>query len=401
MKPGARRASAAGLIAAALLGLGAATGAPSWLALQGRAWLAAPGFFDTTTLAPAAVPRALPPAPGAPMAWPGPHASQAAAHDWLAANGTVALVVLRDGRLLHEAYFGGFTRETAINTFSVAKSMVSMLVGMALADGRLESLDDPIARHLPELRATDARYDALTWRHLLLMRSGLAFGENYRSPLSDVSRLFVTRDIDSHALHWPLAGAPDRAFAYQSGNTQLIALALERALGEPLARYAERRLWQPMGAEFAATWSVDSAARGRVKAFCCLNARAVDLARMGQVMLDGGPGGTLLPEAWRRESTAVQARAGERDAARRNIDRAGSPRRAFYAHHWRRAVDADGEPVGDFYAQGVMGQYVYVAPDERIVIVRLGHHQGDVFWPAWLGALARTNGAGGPRALGG
>jgi CubicO group peptidase (beta-lactamase class C family) len=190
-----------------------------------------------------------------------------------------------------------------------------------------------------------------------------------------------------------VAGAPDQRFSYQSGDTQLLAMALERAVGEPLAHYAQRRLWQPMGAEYDASWSLDSQVGGQAKAFCCLNARAVDLARFGQLFLDGGRVGDrqVVPADWVRASTAVQQRPGGNDVERRNVEKPFGERRAFYAWQWRRMPGRDGEPGDDFWAHGLLGQFVYVSPASRMVIVRLGRHQAELFWPGWMGELARLN----------
>lgn len=361
-----------------------------WAVVQGKSIVAGWHPFDSAPIARAADPRPLPSAP-APLRWPA--ATGATPDAWLAERGTVALLVVRDGALIHERYFGGFARETEGNGFSVAKSVVSVLVGIALHDGHITSLDEAVTRRLPELQHQDPRFGAITLRHLLAMRSGIAFDENYTSPWSDVARFYVSRDLAAQVRTLKVAAGPDRRFAYASGNTQLLAMALERAVGEPLARYAERKLWQPMGAGFDARWSVDSAAGGQVKAFCCLHARAIDLARFGQLMLDGGRVGArqVVPADWVRDSTAVLQRPGDDDASRRNVELASGERRAFYTWGWRRAVRPDGEPADDFWAQGLLGQFVYVAPRSRIVVVRLGRHTGEVSWPAWMGELARLN----------
>jgi CubicO group peptidase (beta-lactamase class C family) len=363
---------------------------PPWMAIQGKALISDFRHFDAMPITRAAVPSPLPVRPAA-LAWPA--AAGSAPEAWLADKGTVALIVLRRGELVYEGYFDGFTRGSVGTSFSVAKSIVSALVGIALAEGRIGSLDDPLTRHLPELGRADARFARITLRHLLLMRSGIAFDEGYRSPLSDASRFYLSRDLAARVRALKIAGEPDRQQAYKSGDTQLLGLVLERATGMPLARYAESRLWQPMGAAFDTSWSLDSAGSGMAKAFCCVNARALDFARFGQLFLEGGRvgGRQVVPEAWVRESTAVAERSGSNDTQRRNIERAHSERRAFYAYQWRRAALANGEPAADFYAQGLLGQYVYVAPQTRTVLVRLGRRQGDVFWPAFLGDLARLN----------
>jgi CubicO group peptidase (beta-lactamase class C family) len=173
-------------------GLLAASGvAPAWMVRQGKALVADFRHFDAMSIARAATPRPLPVAPAA-LRWPA--ASGAHVEAWLAERGTVALLVLRDGRLVHERYFDGFTRETVGTSFSVAKSVVSALVGIALHEGQIASLDEPLTRWLPELLQRNARFGAVTLRHLLAMRSGIAFDEGYGRPWSDVARfLHVAR----------------------------------------------------------------------------------------------------------------------------------------------------------------------------------------------------------------
>ena len=175
-------------------------------------------------------------------------------------------------------------------------------------------------------------------------------------------------------------------------------MVVEAAVGMPFAKYVEQRLWQPMGAAYDASWSLDSRDGGIAKAFCCLNARALDYARFGQLFLDGGrvDGRQVVPAEWVTQSTAAQSLPGATDAMRRNIERAGMPREAFYAWQWRRpSVVVAGndlrQPGRDFYAQGLRGQYVYVAPDQRTVVVRLGREDAGVNWPGWIGELLRLN----------
>ena len=200
----------------------------------------------------------------------------------------MAFIVIRRGSVVYERYFNGCARDTVTTSFSMAKSVVSALLGIAIGEGRIVSVDEPVTRHLPELRGNDPRFDRITLRHLLAMRSGIAFEEAYRTPLSEAARFYLGPDLRAEVAKLKIEGEPDRAYRYLSGNTQLLAMVVERATGMPLARYLELRVWQPMGAEFDASWSLDSAASGVARALCCLNARAVDDARFGLVCLNAG-----------------------------------------------------------------------------------------------------------------
>jgi CubicO group peptidase (beta-lactamase class C family) len=408
-----------GTVLAAAVGLTGCSTLPLWMVMQGKAEIGDHQHFHNAPITRAAVPSALPkPPPGAPVAlrWPGGlPAEQATAQ--LAARDTVALLVLRGGVLVHEQYFNGFSRDSMGTSFSVAKSVVSLLIGVAIADGRIQSVDDPVTRYLPELVAQDVRFGQVTLRHLLAMRSGIDFQESYTVPWSQAARFYLGPDLKAEVARLRIKTAPDQAYSYQSGDTQLLAMALERAVATPLAGYLQQRLWQPMGAEFDASWSLDSATGGMARAFCCLNARAVDYLRLGQLVLNNGrttSGTPVVAAEWLRLSTAVQERPGADAAARRNIERPVSRQQAFYAWQWRRTLSpaqtvagqaaaasslgapawpdaASAEPGDDFYAEGLRGQYIYIAPATQTVVVRLGRERGGLFWPAWLGELARLN----------
>jgi CubicO group peptidase (beta-lactamase class C family) len=373
---------------------------PGWVVLQGQSSVADHKHFDNAPIAHAAVPSPLPAAP-ATLKWPG-GMDTAAVEAMAAANGTLALVVVRRGEVVFERYFNGHSRGSISGSMSVAKSFVSALMGIAIAEGRVASVDDAITRYLPELLESDPRFARITLKDLLSMRSGIAFTEVYGQPFTDAANFYLGNDLKALVKGLRIGGEPNQAYAYKSGDTELLSMTIERAVGQPLATYAQTRLWQPMGAEFDASWSLDSAKGGVVRAFCCLNASAVDFARFGLVFLNDGRwnGQQIVPAEWVRQSTAAQSGLpGADDAARRNIERPGTRNMAFYAWQWRRAplpvtgtvASAEREPGPDFYAQGLYGQLIYIAPQTQTVVVRVGTRWGDVNWPNWLGALARSN----------
>lgn len=374
---------------------------PMWMVAQWGSRVSDHRHFDNAPLAPATAPLPLPER-AATLQWPG-GADTAAAETMLAGHQTLALLVIRRGELIYERYFNGHTRTSVSGSMSVAKSVVSALVGIAVAEGRIASLDEPVTRWLPELLGNDPRFGQITLRHLLLMRSGIAFDEGYGSPFSEAARFYLTDNLQSEVRRLRIKAPPDQAYDYKSGDTQLLAMALQRAVGQPLPRYAESRLWQPMGAEHSASWSLDSAAQGQVRAFCCINATALDFARFGLLYLNGGQaaGRTVVPADWVRDSTAAQNRPGADEAARGNIERPGQLGMAYYGWQWRRAPVpavpgvAPGSPLrppgDDFYAQGLHGQFVYIAPATQTVIVRLGAAYGPLHWPTWMGRVAQLN----------
>jgi CubicO group peptidase (beta-lactamase class C family) len=252
---------------------------------------------------------------------------------------------------------------------------------------------------VPELASRDARFAYITIRHLLAMRSGIRFDEGYLSPFDDAARFYLTPDLLSRMTAVQIKGPPDETMSYSSGDTQLLGLIIERATGVRLPEYLQEKIWQPMGAAYDASWSLDSEKKGMTKAFCCLNARPLDYARFGLLYLNGGKfnGRQIIPEQWVSESTAVRPYAGVDAPARWNMELAAGPRPAYYTWQWRRPAERDPDsvlgfkPRRDFYAEGLHGQVIYIAPDQDMVIVRLGMQHGQVWWPGLLGAIARLN----------
>lgn len=383
------------VLALGALLLGGCNTLPMWMVLQGQSQITDYRHFDNATLTRAAVPSPLPVAP-ATLQWPGGLRSAAAEAD-IAQHGTVALLVAQRGALVYERYFNGYDADSVATSFSLAKSVVSVLLGIAIDQGRIGGVDEPITRYLPELLGQDARFGRISLRHLLMMRSGIHFDEGYRSPLTDAARFYLTPDFKPEVAALRIDGEPDQAYAYKSGDTQLLAMAIERAVGQPLAAFATQRLWQPMGAMHDASWSLDSQASGVVRGFCCLNARAVDYLRFGLMVLADGQwnGQQIVSAQWLRDSTAAQAgRPGANDAAQRNIERDGAPQAAFYAWQWRRLPVPGSlplQPGSMVYAQGLYGQVLLIDAPSQTVVLRLGQRTGPRHWPGWMAELLRLN----------
>jgi CubicO group peptidase (beta-lactamase class C family) len=268
-----------------------------------------------------------------------------------------AFVVLHEGELVHEWYADGVDAGARLSSWSVAKSVVSLLVGQAIGRGDLAE-DDRLVDLLPELR-TGGGYDAVTVGDLLDMASGIDVSENYNPwwPFTGTARLLLSTDLPGYlADHRELAFEPGSRAEYRSVDTQLLSMIVARVDGRPLAQVVSEDLWTPLGAEAEASWNLDREG-GIEKGFCCLNATARDFARIGQLVLDGGqvPGRQVVPAEWiQRISTPSP------------FDLAGWG----YSAQWWHAPSSD----GDFTAIGVYGQYIYVDPDARTVIVKLSDH---------------------------
>ncbi|MBY0574269.1 MAG: beta-lactamase family protein [Undibacterium sp.] len=372
---------------------------PGWMILQGKSSIGDFRHFDNAPITKSAIPQILP-SEAVPLNFGkliGENSTQT--DTWLQAHDTVAFIVLRRGKVVYERYMNGYARDSITTAFSTAKSIVSALLGIAINEGSIRSVDDPLTVYLPELLKNDARFANITLRDLLQMRSGIAFNEGYGSPFAHAAKFYLTDDLPVEVAKLGIATAPGQSYSYKSGDTQLLGMALQRATGMTLAAYAQSRLWHPMGAEFDASWSMDSSKSGINRAFCCVNARAVDFARFGQLFLNGGQvaGKQIVPSAWVTQSTSALTLAGTDEASRHNIEGYGSFQTAFYAWQWRRAPQPNNDhmatpvPGQDFYTQGLYGQFIYVAPASDMVIVRFGRSTGGIFWPRWMGELARLN----------
>lgn len=298
----------------------------------------------------------------------------AAMESELAGLGTQAFLVLRDGRIVYELYANGGSREGWVTSFSVAKSMLSVLVGLAVQDGAIRSLDDPVTRYLPELRARDARFEQVTLRHLLRMASGIRYAE-FPFLHGDDAKTYYDPDLRRLALEdTRVDGPPGQRFHYNNFHPLLLGLVLERATGQPVAQYLERRLWQPAGMVGAASWSLDSEASGFEKLESGVNARAEDFARLGLLMLQRGriDGRQVVPAGWAEESTS-SFRAATPDYYEGSPWTRGHPER-FYNDFWWGQQRPDGGR--DFAARGNKGQLVFVSPRNGVVVVRHGWRYG-------------------------
>jgi CubicO group peptidase (beta-lactamase class C family) len=281
--------------------------------------------------------------------------------DVLRESGTVAFLVFRDGRLVDERYFHGYDRDATVTSFSVAKSFNSAMVGIAIEDGLIGGVNDPVTRYVPELLKRDPRFSRVTLRHLLSMSSGLRYEESDVPWKDDGALTYEAPNLRKAALEQTqVVTSPGRRFLYNNFNPLLIGLVLERATGMSVSRYLETRIWRPLGMVTDGSWSLDSRASGFEKMESGLNGRAIDLARLGLLYLNRGRwhGRQLVPQAWVAASTA---RGTTRDPA------------PFYALGWWTPAVSD---PGAFVAEGNFGQYLYVSPTHRVVVARFGTGYG-------------------------
>ena len=306
-----------------------------------------PVLAEAASIAPSTTPLALP--PGKPLVLPGIDAV-------LAGQRIAGLVILQDGKVRLERYGLGFDANGRWTSFSVAKSFTSTLVGAALQDGAIKSLDDKVSAYIPDLRGS--AYDDVTIRQLMMMSSGVRWNEDYEDPAADVAQFNKAKPdpgVDatvSYLRKLPRAHPPGTVWHYNTGETNLIGVLVSSATKKPLSAYLQEKIWQPAGMAAAATWL--KGATGHEIAGCCLQAATRDYARFGLfVLADGVAGGVpVVPPGWFAAATTKQQDIGE-------------PGRG-YGYQWWTYDD------GAVAAQGIFGQGIFIDRKRRLVIASNG-----------------------------
>ncbi len=281
--------------------------------------------------------------------------------DFMNRNRVAGLIVVKDGRILVERYNFGHGTASKWTSFSVAKSVTSMLVGAAVRDGHL-TLDDPLTQYLPQLRNT--AYDGVTIRHVMQMSSGVAWNEDYDDPNSDVVRNGTamrngggTPALISYMAALPRAAPPGTRFNYSTGETHLVGVVLRTALNQNLSTYLSEKIWSAFAMESDALWML-SADNGDELAGCCISATLRDYARLGIFAMRNGVlqnGVPVLPDGWMQQSITP------------------APTTTDYGYLWWLTGS------GDYYASGFAGQAIQVYPQQNTIIAMQS------FWPAERG----------------
>lgn len=278
--------------------------------------------------------------------------------------GTVAFVVIRDNELLFERYWDHYGETSYSNSFSMAKSIVSLLTGIALSEGKLSSLDEAVSVYIPDI---DKRGEKpLTIRDLLTMSAGIQWDEAYNGLFAPNTKAYYGKNLAALMHAVKVITTPGVKVNYQSGVTQLLAMVLEKATGENISDYASRRLWTPMHAEQDALWSLDHK-DGMEKAYCCFNSNARDFARFGQLILNHGrwDGISLVDSAYLATATAP--------ASELQSQYDDQPNRQYGYQFW--ILEYQGMQIP--YMRGILGQYVFALPELNAVVVRLGHKRSE------------------------
>ncbi len=287
---------------------------------------------------------------------------------------TQALIIIKDDKVIYENYFNNYTRESIVTLFSAAKSFNSALIGIAIDQGLIESVDDRMIQYLPELKGRGL--DEMTIRDLLMMSSGIQYKEDENmvpllgAPFSDDAKTYYYPDLQGLALEKVKHGEEPVGMVmhYNNYHPILEGMILERVTGMSVAKYLEKNIWQPLGMEYAASWSLDSEATAFEKMESGLNGRAIDFARFGLLLLHQGNwnGRQIVSETWVNESTAPDP-ADQREWPYWPEYRQNG---GYYKYHWWGNVREDGHY--DFTAAGNFGQYIYICPQKNLVIARFG-----------------------------
>lgn len=308
----------------------------------------------------------------------------------LANTNTVAFLVIRNDSILYENYWNDYQPNSKIPSFSVAKSFVSTLVGFALDDGYIKNTAEPIVNYIPELKKKGEQYEKITIQDCLDMRSGLDNQENYGglNMFTPMVRMYYGTNLEKEVFNAQI-GSEIGDFNYQSINTQVLGMIVERATKKKLYEYMQEKIWQPLGMKYDASWSVDSKKRKTVKAFAALNTAPIDFAKLGRLFLNKGNWNEtqLLSKSWIETTTNFDTlyQKGYKNqwwsAAipkvyddsmkvvkyienRQNISQIYSNNGYHWVYDYGLA----------YTAKGILNQFIFVRPDKNLIIVRLGNY---------------------------
>jgi len=271
---------------------------------------------------------------------------------YMASQRSAAIVVLQGGKLRIERYGLDFDKDGRWTSFSVAKSFTSTLVGAALRDGFIKSMDDKVSDYIPDMKGS--AYDDVSVRQLLTMTSGVRWNEDYGDPKSDVAQFNNHKPeagvdaLVSYMRKLPREAPAGTRWHYSTGETNLVGILVNQATKKPLADYLYEKVWNPAGMEQQATWLLSKT--GNEISGCCIQAATRDFARFGQFVLDGAKAGgqSIVPDGWLAEATSGQASTGQ-------------PGRAYGYQWWTY-------DTGAFAARGIFGQGIFIDPKRKLVI---------------------------------
>jgi CubicO group peptidase (beta-lactamase class C family) len=244
------------------------------------------------------------------------------------------------------------------NSFSMSKSWVSTLIGIAITEGKIKSVDQKVCDFLPNF--CEGKNTELSIKDLLTMSSGLNWTEDYYNPIGQTAESYFGSNLKDLVNKLTVIDPPGKIFKYHSSCTQLLTFIVEAATGETISEYASKKLWQPMGARHPALWNTG----GDEKGFCCINSNTRDFARLGKLYMHQGnwDGTQLLDSSYIKDATS----------AARLLDEKGNKNTKYGYQFWL----AERQGLSIYYSRGIWGQYVICIPENNMIIVRLGRKFG-------------------------
>jgi len=270
---------------------------------------------------------------------------------------SVAFLVFHKDSIVHENYWDQFNDTSKTNTFSVAKSFIGLLIGAAIDEGYIKSVDQKVGDFLPEFKSGEKA--KVTIKHLLQMNSGIDFGESYGDPFGFMAKAYYGDDLYDLTVHKEVTQAPGSVWMYQGGNTLLLSFIIRKATGKTVSEYFSEKIWQPIGAKESALWNLDTE-NGLEKAYCCFYSNARDFGKIGRLILNNGTINDqviLSQNYFERAIQPVNSKTLNGDL----VDYYGY--QIWMTHYQQQKV---------IYARGIQGQYIVALPDEELIIVRLG-----------------------------
>lgn len=268
---------------------------------------------------------------------------------------TKSYLVIHKGKLIYEKYWDGYSDTSLTNSWSMAKSMCSHLIGCAIQDGLISDIDQKINTFLPEFKSDTVT----TLRHVLTQSTGYNWYESYQNPFGFTARSLYGNDTRKLLKRYEITDESGTTFNYKSANSQLLGLIISSVTGKSLSEYVSEKLWKPIGAKQDAFWSLDHEG-GDELSYCCFNTNARDYAKFGYLYLNEGivNGDTLIPNWYFQEATKPAPL----------LEKSGEPNKRYGFQWW--CSQYEGERF--FYAHGIDGQYILIVPESDLVVVRLG-----------------------------
>ncbi|TKC13224.1 serine hydrolase [Pedobacter polaris] len=317
---------------------------------------------------------------------------------------TNVFLVIKNDTIIYQYLSANNTLANKQPSFSMAKSFVGTLTGIAVDRKQIQSTNELVIKYLPELAKNDERFNRLTIQHVLDMRSGFDFNERSFNPFSKIVRSYYGADLKKMVSKLKMKNEPNTVFEYQSINTQILAMILEKVTGKSVQTLLQENLWKPMGAESDALWSLDN--KGYIKAFCCINATALDFAKIGRLYLNGGnwEGKQIISKQWVDATTNPDSLTKKRYKNqfwatrdyryfKDSISAVNQLKKEELTYPVEKSPDGRyfyAKKVYDFKAQGMFHQSVYVNPKNKVIIVRLGGRQKKINFHGFVQEIGRS-----------